>query len=273
VHHTLSVGEVYDKAVDLCLRNAGKIALTLGVFSLIGDALSVLTNGAQNDPLLKAMHLRLHGPLTTNMWIEWLAFASSFLIFPNVIAALYILFDRALRGEKVGLRECFSAPLRRRGNLVVASFLAGVYAAAPTTAIIFAYLAAVIVIKQPAVTVLLGLATLGVAVWLLGLLATGVAVGFARVVLDEGRVIQSLRVGIAGAFAKASRRRALGVGVPLAFVLLLGNFGGYYLGIFAFGLTGADAANVIVQSLGDVIAWSITAAVATVYYRNLTPAD
>jgi hypothetical protein len=112
--------------------------------------------------------------------------------------------------------------------------------------------------------------SLAIIVWLGGLLAAGVAIGFARVALDGDRVARSMRFGVGIAFSRANRRRALGVGIPLALLLAIGNFGGYYAGIIAFGWTGMDAMNVFVQSIGDVISWSLTAAVATIYYRNLT---
>lgn len=270
--HILTVGEIYDKAVDLCLRIAGKIALAMGVFSLMGDTFNVLADPSNNDVLLKPMHLHLHSSTTVNGWILGLGIISSYLVFPAVEAALYVLFDRSLRGGPTGIRAIFQAPLRRTGNVIIASFLAGVYATAPPAAIVAAYAIVLLFIKQPIIDVVLGIVAIGVAVWLLGLLASGVAIGFARIALENGRVVESLRSGISAAFAKTERRRALSVGIPLAFILIVGNFGGYYLGIIAFGLTGVDVANIVVQVIGDIVAWSLTAAVATVYYRNLVPA-
>jgi hypothetical protein len=271
VDHVLTVGEIYDKAVDLCLRNAGAIALTLGVFGLIDDSINVLVNQSDFNTVLNAMHMPLHTAPAASGWVVWLGIVLSFLVFPAVEAALYVLFDRSLRGDPTGIRAIFQAPLRRTGNVIIASFLAGVYAAAPPAAIVAAYAIVLIFIKQPIIDVVLGIVAIGVAAWLLGLLASGVAIGFARVALENGRVLESLRSGISSAFAKMERRRALGLGIPLAFILIVGNFGGYYLGIIAFGLTGADAANVIVQVIGDIVAWSLTAAVATVYYRSIAP--
>ena len=269
--HVLTVGEIYDKAIDLCLRNAGKIALTMGLFSLIGDTLNVLADPSNNDVLLKPMHLHLHVTTAVNGWFLGLGIISSYIVFPVVEAGLYVLFDRALRGEPIGVRAMLRAPIPRIANTAVASFLAAVYSVAPPGAIVAIFVLLLMFIKQPAIDVVLGLAAIVAAVWLLGFLASGVAIGFARVALENGRVLASLRSGIASVFAKAERRRALGVGIPLAFILIAGNFGGYYLGIIAFGLTGADAANVVVQVIGDIVAWSLTAAVATVYYRNLIP--
>jgi hypothetical protein len=271
VYHVLTVGEIYDKAIDLCLRNAGKIALTLGVFGVIDDTINVFINQSDFNTVLKAMHLRLHSAPAASGWVVLLGVVLSFILFPIVEAALCVLFDRSLHDEPTGMRAMFRAPLRRRANAVVTSFLAGVYSVGPPTAILIVYVLVVANIKQLAFVIVLGLAAVVAAVWLLGLLASGVAIGFARVALENGRVFESLRSGIASAFAKTERRRALGVGIPLAFVLLVGNFGGYYLGIIAYGLTGADAANVIVQVLGDLVAWSLTAAIATVYSRNLVP--
>jgi hypothetical protein len=271
VNHVLSVGEIYDKAIDLCLRNTGKIVLVLGVLGLISDTLNVLASRSEADTLLKTIHLRLHGATTTSAWIVGLGYLFSFGIFPIAEAALCVLFDHALRGEPVGLKVCFSSPFRRKANVAVASFLSAVYSSAPAVAIVIIFLGAAALVKQPVIDLVLGLAALGLVICLTGFVAIGVAIGFAKVALDAGRVNQSLRFGIAWAFAKPNRRRALGVGIPLAFILAVGNFGGYYAGIIAFGLTGADAANVIVQSIGDTIAWGLTAAVATICYRNLTP--
>ena len=270
MHHVLTVGEIYDKAIDLCLRNAGKIALSIGVFSLVGDAINVIVGRAGADALLKNMHLRVHATTATSGWLVALGDVGGFVVFPIVEAALFVLFDHALRDEQISLRQCFSIPFRRAVNVIVASFLAAIYSSAPAGVVVIAYLIAVGVTQNDAVIVVGGLISLAIIAWLTGLLAVGVAVGFARVALDGDRVIRSLRFGVVTAFSKANRRRALGVGVPLALLLLIGNFGGYYAGIIVFGWTGLDAANVVVQSIGDVASWSVTAAVATIYYRNLT---
>jgi hypothetical protein len=270
VHHVLTVGEIYDKAIDLCLRYAGKITLSIGVFSLVGDTLNVIASRPSADSLLKNMHLRVHDATNTSGWIVALGYVSSFVVFPIVEAALFVLFDHALRGERIGLRQSFSMPLGRAVNVIIASFLAAIYSSAPAGVVIIVYLVAVGLTNSTAVIVVGGLATLAIVVWLTGLLAAGVAMGFARVALDGDRVIRSLRFGVGTAFSKANRRRAMGVGIPLAILLAIGNFGGYYAGIIIFGWTGIDALNVIVQSIGDVVAWSMTAAVATIYFRNLT---
>ncbi|HKW44476.1 MAG TPA: hypothetical protein VJN22_02400 [Candidatus Eremiobacteraceae bacterium] len=253
------------------MRNAGKIALTLGVFGLVDDSINVLVNQSDVNAILKALHMPSHPAAAASGWIVLLGIVLSFVVFPAVEAALYILFDRSMRGEPTGLAAIFRAPPRRTANAVIASFLAGVYSTAPPAAIIAVYVLLSAVINQPALKVVLGFAALIAVVWLLGLLASGVALGFSRVVLENGRVIESLRSGIALAFAKGERRRALSVGLPLAFILLVGNFGGYYLGIIAFGLTGAAAADIAVQVIGDIVAWGLTAAIATVYFRNLVP--
>jgi hypothetical protein len=268
--HVLSVGEINDNAIDPCLRNAGKIALSIGVFSLVGDAINVIVSRAGADAVLKNMHLRIHATTSTSGWIVALGYVSSFVVFPIVEAALFVLFDHALRGETISLRQSYRMPFGRAVNIIVASFLAAIYSSAPAGVVIIAYLIAVGLTQSTAVIVVGGLIALAIIVWLLGLLAAGVAMGFARVALDGDRVIRSLRFGVVTAFSKANRRRALGVGIPLALLLLIGNFGGYYAGIIVFGWTGVDAANVIVQSIGDVASWSVTAAVATIYYRNLT---
>jgi hypothetical protein len=270
VDHVLTVGEIYDKAIDLCLRNAAKLALSIGVFSIIDDAINVIGSRAGADALLKNMHLRVHAATASNGWIVALGYVSSFVIFPIVEAALFVLFDHALRGDQVSLRQTFKMPFGRVVNVVVTSFLAAIYCSAPAGAIIIAYLVIIGILQTNVAIVAGGLIALAIIAWFTGLLAVGVAMGFARVALDGDRVIRSLRFGVATAFSKASRRRALGVGIPLALLLLIGNFGGYYAGIIVFGWTGVDAANVIVQSTGDVASWSMTAAVATIFYRNLT---
>ena len=272
MNHVLSVGEIYDKALDLCVRNAGKIALTFGAYSLLSDTLDTLFSGNQNYELLGALHLRPHAVVTPYVWSTWFGYVSAFLLLPIAIAALFKVFDCALHGDQMGILRYFRSSFRRIANVVVGAFLTQVYVGAPGSAIVLGYLRVVVYLKQPAVTVALGIVALGVLIWLTGLLALGVSLGFARIALDGGRVIQSLRFGTALVFARANRRAALVVGVPLAFIVILGNFGGNYAGIVAYGLTGSDAANVIVQTIGDVTSWSILAAVATIYYRNLTPA-
>jgi hypothetical protein len=270
VHRVLTVGEIYDKAIDLCLRNAGKIALSIGLFSLVGDSLNVITSRAEADSLLKNLHLRVHATTFTNGWMVTLASVSSFVVFPIVEAALYVLFDHSLRDEKISLWRSFSMPFRRAVNVVIASLVAALYSGAPAGLIIIVYLIAVGLTQNTAVVVVGGLLALAIVVWLTSLLTAGVAMGFARVALDGDRVIRSMRFGVATAFAKPNRRRALGIGIPLTFLLVIGNFGGYYAGIIVFGWTGVDALNVIVQCIGDITSWSLTAAVATIYYRNLT---
>lgn len=271
MHHVLSVGEIYDKAIDLCLRNAGKIALTLGLFSLVGNTFNVLANRSGDDKMLAKLHLRVHGAVLNSGWYTAFGTLTGFVIFPMVEAGLCVLFDGAIRGKPIGLNRFFSSPLRRTGNVIVAAFLSGIYAVVPAFAVAIAYLIVNGVFKQTAVFAVSTVVTLGLVVWLTSMLAFGVAVGFARVALDAGRVVSSLRLGIAKAFDKGNRRRALGVGAPLFILLALGNLGCYFLGVVAFGYTGADAANVVVQSIGDVVSWSFTAAVATICYRNLAP--
>lgn len=271
MNHVLSVGEIYDKAIDLCLRNAGKIAMTLGLFSLVGNTFNVLANRSGDDKLLAKLHLRVHGAVLNSGWFSALGVLTAFVIFPMIEAGLCVMFDGAIRGIPIGLNRFFSSPLRRTGNVVVAAFLAGIYATVPALAISIVYLIVIGMFNQTAVFAVSSVVTIGLVVWLTGMLAFGVAVGFARVALDAGRVVSSLRLGIARAFEKGNRRRALGVGAPLFIVLALGNFGCYFLGVVAFGFTGADAANVVVQSIGDCISWSLTAAVATICYRNLSP--
>ena len=97
MHHVLTVGEIYDKAIDLCLRNAGKIALSIGVFSLVGDAINVIVGRAGADALLKNMHLRVHATTATSGWLVALGDVGGFVVFPIVEAALFVLFDHALR--------------------------------------------------------------------------------------------------------------------------------------------------------------------------------
>jgi hypothetical protein len=270
VHHVLTVGEIYDKAIDLCLRNAGKIALSLGVFSLVGDTLNVITSRADADSVLKNLHLRVHAATSTSEWLVTLAYVSSIVVFPIIEAALFMLFDHGLRDETISLMRSICMPFRRVLNVIIASLVAALYCGAPVAAIALIYFIIVGLTQSTVVFVVGAIGSLATIVWLGGLLAAGVAIGFARVALDGDRVARSMRFGVGIAFSRANRRRALGVGIPLALLLAIGNFGGYYAGIIAFGWTGMDAMNVFVQSIGDVISWSLTAAVATIYYRNLT---
>ena len=270
MHHVLTVGEIYDKAIDLCLRNAGKIALSLGVFSLVGDTLNVITSRADADSVLKNLHLRVHAATSTSEWLVTLAYVSSIVVFPIIEAALFMLFDHGLRDETISLMRSICMPFRRVLNVIIASLVAALYCGAPVAAIALIYFIIVGLTQSTVVFVVGAIGSLAIIVWLGGLLAAGVAIGFARVALDGDRVARSMRFGVGIAFSRANRRRALGVGIPLALLLAIGNFGGYYAGIIAFGWTGMDAMNVFVQSIGDVISWSLTAAVATIYYRNLT---
>jgi hypothetical protein len=270
VHHVLTVGEIYDKAIDLCLRNAGKIALSLGVFSLVGDTLNVITSRADADSVLKNLHLRVHAATSTSEWLVTLAYVSSIVVFPIIEAALFVLFDHGLRDETISLLRSICMPFRRVLNVIIASLVAALYCGAPVAAIALIFFIIVGLTQSTVVFVVGAIGSLAIIVWLGGLLAAGVAIGFARVALDGDRVARSMRFGVGIAFSRANRRRALGVGIPLAFLLAIGNFGGYYAGIIAFGWTGMDAVNVFVQSIGDVISWSLTASVATIYYRNLT---
>jgi hypothetical protein len=207
VNHVLSVGEIYDKAIDLCLRDAGKIALSLGAFCLATLALGVLSMSFRDDKLWTAMNVRPREPVLHGEWISVLENMVWFVLIPVIRAALTVLFDRTLHGRTVGLRECFHSTLRRTVNVIVASFLLDV-----------ASVAAGIVIWAPAVFAFVGvtrLTILGpivglscVLTWLTAPLMIGVAAGFAQVALDAGRVIPSMRLGIANAFAKTSRGRA-----------------------------------------------------------------
>jgi len=242
-----------------------------GRFSLIGNTFNGLSNRSGDDKMLAALHLRVHGAVLNSGWFTALGALTAIVLFPMVEAGLCVMFDAAIRGKQIGLNQFFSSPLRRTGNVIVASLLSGIYATVPAFAIAIAYLIALGMFNQPAAITVLTVVTTGLVVWLTGMLAFGVAVGFARVALDAGRVVLSLRLGIASAFEKGNRRRALGVGAPLFILLAIGNFGCYFLGVVAFGFTGADAANVIIQSIGDCVAWSLTAAVATICYRNLAP--
>jgi len=52
VDHVLTVGEIYDKAIDLCLRNALTIALSLGAFFVSFTTLSVLNSTFRDDLIL-----------------------------------------------------------------------------------------------------------------------------------------------------------------------------------------------------------------------------
>ena len=177
MHHVLSVGEIYDKAIDLCLRNAGKIALTLGVFSLIGNTFNVLSNRSGDDKMLAALHLRVHGAVSNSDWFAALRALTAIVLFPMVEAGLCVMFDAAIRGKQIGLNQFFSSPLRRTGNVIVASFLSGIYATVPAFAIAIAYLIALGMSEQPAVITVLTVVTTGLVVWLTGMLAFGVAVG------------------------------------------------------------------------------------------------
>jgi hypothetical protein len=61
------------------------------------------------------------------------------------------------------------------------------------------------------------------------------------------------------------------VGLPLSLVFVLGTYGCYLGGIEAYEYTGSHVANVGMQTIGDVVAYSLLASVAAVYYRNLEP--
>jgi hypothetical protein len=273
VHHTLSVGEVYDKAIDLCLRNAGRIALTLGLVCLTGVTLSDLGNPSGNDWLLQKAHIRPHGPAPTIWWLGLLATLLSLMATPVVSGILCKVFDGSLRGENVELIESFGASLRHTVNIVVAMLVLNVYVVASASAIFIGYvLIAFAYIKQPAIGIGLGLVAFGIAVWLISLLMIGTLMGFARVVLDEGRVIASMRHGIALAFAKANNRRALFVGAPILLLSIFQLFGAILVAGVTYAWTGWAAVSAISESAIETAAWCLTIAVATIYYRNLTPA-
>jgi hypothetical protein len=139
VHHVLTVGEIYDKAIDLCLRNAGKIALSLGVFSLVGDTLNVITSRADADSVLKNLHLRVHAATSTSEWLVTLAYVSSIVVFPIIEAALFMLFDHGLRDETISLMRSICMPFRRVLNVIIASLVAALYCGAPVAAIALIY--------------------------------------------------------------------------------------------------------------------------------------
>jgi hypothetical protein len=60
--------------------------------------------------------------------------------------------------------------------------------------------------------------------------------------------------------------------VPLVFIFATITIGSFYAGAKVLGLTDNIAAYVIVVSAGEVVAYSLLTAVATVYYRNPTRA-
>jgi len=158
------------------------------------------------------------------------------------------------------------SPLRRTANTIVASLLLDV---ASFAALIVVWLPAFFAYFGVGATILVPIVALAfVLVWLTAPLMIGVATGFAQVALDAGRVVSSVRFGLANAFAKPSRGRALGVALPLVVIFAIGNMGGYYAGAAVLGLTDNIVAYVILLTAGEVAALSLLTAVAAVYYRN-----
>ncbi len=269
--HVLTVGELYDKAIDLCLRNAGKIALTLGVFFLILNALSVL-NTTYVGGIYTAMHAPTREAILRGTWITVLIYVAHFTLLPMLNGAVFYLFDRMLLGQSNDLRDSLRSPSQHWANIIVASFLNSLIAYLALFTLLVPY-AAYQYMRLPAAVVVVVIILAGILTWPISLLMLGSAIGLARVALDAGRVLPAIRNGIAVTFSKMNRRRATGVAIPLLAILMIGTVGFSLAGVEAFVLTGLDAAIVVVRSIGNIIAWSIWVAVATVCYRKLIPVE
>jgi hypothetical protein len=269
VDHVLTVGEIYDKAIDICLRNAGSIAKTLGVYSAVICTLGALQSNY--DGVFTALiHVRPRQAFIHGAWIFVVDCAGEFIVLPLLGAALCTLFDRSLRGQPAPLRECLSSVLLRARDLILVSFVGHliVFLGLIPIAIIFAFPMGLFSVSMINVVVAVSLCTFFMP--FISLLTLGASSGFARVALDGGRVLTSIDLGIGSAFSKKNRRRALSVGIPLCLLLTFGTYGSISAGVEAYALTGEDAINALVQSIIFTVAFSTLGAVVTIYYRSLT---
>jgi hypothetical protein len=270
VDHVLTVGEIYDKAIDLCLRNAGTIALLLGVYFLLFGTLAVLNTAYVGYGVYAAMHVHPREAILRGTWITVLIYVAHFTLLPVLNAAIFFLFDRMLNGHRAVLGSAFRSPIQRTVNIILASLFSSLIGYLALFTLVIAF----VVGKgssMSTVAIVVDIVLAGALVWIQSVLMLGVAIGLARVALDSGRVLPSISFGIAAAFSKVGRRRTIGVATPLLAILIVGTVGFSFAGIEAFALTGLDVANVVVRSIGNTITWSIWVAVATVYYRNLVP--
>lgn len=270
--HVLTVGEIYDKAIDLCLRNAGTIALLLGVYFLFNSTLTVLhTNYGSLVGLFPALHVHLRAAILSGTWITVLIYAVHFTLLPVLSAVLFLQFDQTLRGQPVVLIASFRMPIRRIANVIAAALVCRLIGEIALLAVVIPIAAVFQILKLPVIAVVLIVVLASIVICMVSFLMLGSAIGLARVTLDAGHVLPSMRVGFAAAFSKLGRRRIVGVAAPLITIVIVGTVAFSFAGIEAFALTGSDAANILIRSIGGIIAYSIWAAVATVYYRSLVP--
>src|ERR1700681_2972659 len=120
VYHVLTVGEIYDKAIDLCLRNAWRIAIILGVYFLVFDTIVVLNSTYTNSGLLAGMHMHPRDAIMRGTWITILFNVVHYTVLPILVGALFVLFDSSLRRQSVILQVGFQLPPRRIANVIVA---------------------------------------------------------------------------------------------------------------------------------------------------------
>ena len=133
----------------------------------------------------------------------------------------------------MALQDSLNMSSRHMINVIVESFVSNLIPLIASAPVIVFVTAVFLGYKLSIILYLTSIAAIVISAYVSSLLMTGMALGFVRVVLDDGRVFQSVRFGLGLALARKNHVRALAVGMPLFVIFVFCTLAGYFAGVEA----------------------------------------
>ena len=278
---SLRIGELVDRAIHLTIKNLLPLFVILAPIRLVGDGWAVTQQSVMVDdfltqiaPTVHAIGIKLHmhsHPAATGAWLNfvWIAFL---LPLGGALAVTYC--DNVSTGNHFTLLQSAARGFARWPSALLLFW---------TFSLLVLVLVGLLIVS---LGVLLGLLRVFVASgagagyfagFIVGIV--GVLVGlafcyvpallaFCAVVVDKQPLFAAIRFGLRSQFRRGRVLAGLGAALAIGFITGFLNYATLYGGFIAFGLTGSDALDVVVQVLGGVVLSGFLANAAIILYRD-----
>jgi hypothetical protein len=279
----LSLGEIFDRALTLYVRNIALFTL-IALVLVVPLAIAQYFAGLHESSSFAQMIAQIQHPGSTppqpvsaeqSMW-TFLMISLAVVLNAFAVVAIAVAVAHLYRGEPVDWRACYARALQRAGAIVVtllaeiAIFVVAVFAGAFVMAMVFV-IAFLLVRASPALGVVAFIAAVLVGiVWFLGIVLCYLSFGFAlsAVGIEQRGVGSAIGTGFSRIFNRSELLRAVLICLALSVV---------YIGFAVVSLTVAGTleslnlhiVNVIVNSLLSLVSTALLSVLLVVYYFDV----